>query len=247
MRKNLILFCLLSFLLADEQTLSDSNGPFSSLLKNKDIHEPLKKKVITLPPNVKLLKQIEITFENTDGTIERENVQIDKYLNPKDSIILTTENIFEAASFTYQPTLEASLITNPVLSEISENASESTNVSVNNETNTSAKNINKNKSNIIFQNSEYGSVEIINNGIFIKTNNKLYRAINKIKTDKIIIDFKAKTSKFIAKTYTINANGFMNVTISSYPEYYRFSILINEKYKDFEFQEVNDGYIVILK
>lgn len=243
MRKiSFLILCISIITTLNAQEQNSSNmGPFGYLLNNKNVTQTLRKETIELPDDAKLIKEIEISYENEKGEIDKKIVRIDKLILPQDSIVLTSENIFKAASFVYSPILEASLITTPklVLDEI---ALEEDNITI-----VQAELTNATQIELIALNNGRGDVALVDGGLYIKTNDKILRTMNLTSLNKVVVDFNVQIPSFKTVTHPISDNDFISVTTGAHPDYYRLSILIKSGYKDFELQEVDGGYMITLK
>lgn len=247
-------FCLVSSLFSNEQDTKSDAGPFGRLIKNRENVEFFKKDSVALPPDVKIIKQIEISFEDGDGNIKKEIVFIDKMVNPNDDeIVFSSGNVFKAMSFSYTPILEASLITTPKISfgkvEEEKIAIETIeNVTLPQESQAIKEKSIKHKLEITHSNKTKNLfLELTQNGLFIKTDDKIKRTMNLLKGNKIVIDFDKQSTIFKTETFIFNKYGFKNTTVGAHKDFYRLSILVDNQYKDFEIKERSGGYLVILK
>jgi len=116
MKKGFILLFLVTLLFSDEQKPNEFENPFEFLLKNGNLTESFTKEVLEIPKNAKMLKYIDISFEDESGKIEKKTIVVDKSIRSKNNIVISSDDIFNTASFAYSPVIEASLMTTPKLS-----------------------------------------------------------------------------------------------------------------------------------
>ncbi|MDR0468322.1 MAG: hypothetical protein LBG67_05695 [Campylobacteraceae bacterium] len=288
MKKGFILFFLTALLFANEQKLNELENPFEFLSKNKSPAKPFTKEALEIPKNAKILKYIDISFEDEDGRIEKKTITIDKRVESQNNIIVSSDDVFNVASFAYSPIIETSFMTAPAISDkistqpvvnkrvgIDQTPMQTTYVN-NAETGETTKVADKlplsytqistveaDKTQKTTNNAlsykiattsssggaiNLGDISIVDDGLFIKTDDKILKTLNMIKTDrKVVLDFDKKLPLFKTKTFRFDNSGFVSATLGAHPDYYRFGIVIDSKYSNFEVKEVIGGYIVVLK
>lgn len=247
MKKIFILqLCFLSLLFCNEQA-----GPFKNLIKNKNLNDSFKKEVITLPEDIKFIKQINISFEDNDGNIKTKSIEINKAIDQQDrQIVISSESVFKAASFSYSPILEASLITTPKIT-LEKIKADDRNV-IASQVNVSENGLEqsiKYKLDMLYLDKDGQKfLELTKDGLYIKTEDKILRVLNMMERNRIILDFDKKPPQFKTKTFKFEDNSeFISATVGSHPDYYRFSIIVDGNFTKFETKEIQNGYVVILK
>lgn len=187
----------------------------------KDTRESFKNEKVQLPSSARILKSVELHFQNLDGSVESKVVEIDKKIDWHDELVLKKVNDVEDVIITQIP-----------------------------QTSVEEKIIQEKPQLMTKKNKEINFKDIISflvegNNLHVKTIDKKIRDFLVTKPYKIVIDFKKEVS-FYTKVYDLQTPKFSSITIGKHDGYYRLAIELDGQYL-YDIQKVSDGYVITLK
>lgn len=201
-------------------------NPFVPLKSSKDIGEATSIKdtrkefvaqSITLPSSARILKSMELHYQNLDGSIESKVVLIDKNIDWHDELVLQK---LQDKSVTMQEPM-------PSISDEEEQSEAKIEI----------------KKSVNFQNRL--TIDFIENNLWIKTKDKKLRDFLVTDPYKIVIDFK-KDLSFTTKNFLVDVKPFTKVIFGNHNGYYRLVIELDGQYL-YNLEETEEGYQIRVK
>ncbi|MFV0481069.1 MAG: hypothetical protein ACK5LP_03710 [Campylobacteraceae bacterium] len=118
--KKIYLVLLLVFLqiLSAKNTSSSLSESILSTFSNKKIDKPFSQQEFILPNDAKLLKEVEITYQDGNGNVIKKIIEINEAIDSKDPLLLVKNSTLDQANSLYTPLIEASLDVAPKLSTL---------------------------------------------------------------------------------------------------------------------------------
>ena len=166
----------------------------------KDTRENFTNAKVRLPSSARILKSVELHFQNLDGSIESKEVKIDQKIDWHDELIVK-KNMPDVVRLVAPTPKEAKVIAPKTI----------------------AHKIRK----INFKNIVLFSID--GKSLHVKTNDIKIRDFLVTSPYKIVVDFKREVS-FYTKLYDLKTRYFKSITLGKHSGYYRVAIELDGKY-----------------
>lgn len=183
----------------------------------KDTRVSFSKQSIKLPSSARILKSMELHYQNLDGSIESKVVKIDKNVDWHDELVL--QKAYPIPPIKVEKPLKA-IQKKEVKSQV-QDIKESFN----------------------FLNTL--QIDLVQKNIWLKTNDKKIRDFLVTKPYKIVLDFKKKIS-FTTKVFKTVTKSFKSITIGNHDNYYRVVIELDGHYR-YSIAKNKQGFYIRLK
>lgn len=183
----------------------------------KDTIGKFNSKTVKLPSSSRILKSVELHFQNLDGSVESKNVKINKKIDWHDELVLKKLKEVEEVI---------------VVTKINEEAIPQ-----------KSKMVEKKRKYTNFRNIMSFAIE--DNNLYIKTKDKKIRDFLVTDPHKIVLDFK-KDISFYTKVYDFKTPKFSSITFGIHAGYYRVAIELDGQYL-YDVKNTEDGYIIVLR
>lgn len=219
--KYLVLVVLLFF------TLQARENPFEESANPKDIGKAtLIKDTIQnftpvtteLPSTARILKKVELHYQNLDGSIESKVVTVDKKIDWHDSLVLTKATDTQAQTITQQDSAEDAVQTQ-----------EKTNL--------------QKPVELAFE--DIISFTLADKMLHVKTTDTKIRDFLVTNPYKIVLDFRKELS-FYTKTFKLDTMQYRDITIGKHDGYYRVAIELDGQYL-YTLSKEPEGYKIVLR
>lgn len=173
---------------------------------------------IKLPSSARILKSMELHYQNLDGSIESKTVAIDKNIDWHDEFIL------EKKSASIQTDMPAIAVETPIKTESKQVKAEPT------------------QSIELFKRLH---IKFMPHQIFIQTKDKKIRDFLVTNPYKIVLDFKANLS-FLTQNHDLHVKPFKSVVFGNHEGYYRVVIELDGQYL-YKLTTQNNGLFIEVK
>ncbi|MFK5882594.1 MAG: AMIN domain-containing protein [Sulfurospirillum sp.] len=185
-------------------------------LPKQDKH--FKKADFSLPDSARVLKKVDVYYQNLDGSISRRVVQIDKKIDWHDEFMLTYKKDLQNQKKAKRTTL---LTAEKTQQNQSENEIKS------------------------FKYKGFISFKVGKKRLEIFTKDRKIRDFMVDKPYKIVIDFKRDTN-FLTKSFKVDMPPFVSIVLGNHDKYYRVAIELDGQYV-YSLKKAKGDYIVTLK
>jgi len=211
----LILLLSLSCFSRDNPFVSIENISKSTNIAPKNSN--FQQKDFSLPDSARILKKVEVYYQNLNGSISKQVVDIDKKIDWHDEFTITHKN----SKIKTLPTIIKTKIK-------------------------TKKQVIVKKDNMkIFSYKDFISFKVIGKSIKILTKDIKIRDFSVDKPYKIIVDFR-RDSNFLTKTFHIDRPPFVSVVLGNHDNYYRVAIWLDGQYI-YNLKREKGDYIITLK
>ena len=217
--KFLQLILLLSVLCFSRDNPFASVENISKFTHSSPKNNNFEQKDFRLPDSARVLKKVEVYYQNLNGSVSKQTVSIDKKIDWHDKFMITHRN---SKIKTLPTTLVAPIIT------------------------TTKKQVIVKKDNLkVFGFKDFISFKVAGKSIKILTKDQKIRDFSVDKPYKIVIDFKRDTN-FLTKSFDINMPPFISVVLGNHDKYYRVAIELDGQYI-YNLKKEKGDYIITLK
>jgi len=188
---------------------------FTQVVK-QDNH--FKKADFSLPDNARVLKKIDVYYQNLDGSISRRVVNIDREIDWHNEFVLVYEKNLK----------EKKKISTPVVAVPKNMQSDVVKRQIKN-----------------FKYKNFISFKVAKKRMIIFTKDSKIRDFMVDKPYKIVIDFKRDTN-FLTKTFRVNLPPFVSIVLGNHDRYYRVAIELDGQYI-YNIKKDKGEFIITLK
>lgn len=178
---------------------------------------PFEKQSINLPSSARILKSMELHYQNLDGSVESTVVNIEKEIDWHDTLVLQKNT----------PTIETTAIIPMEHKKVQETQTVKEAV----------------KKSINFLNILH--VDMIEKNIWLKTKDKKLRDFLVTSPYKIVVDFERDLS-FRTKEYPLDIKPFEKLVVGNHAGYYRVVFELDGQYR-YDISKTDEGYFIRLK